>query len=150
MSILLFIMLDVVMLNVVLVNVMAPIELLGPPSSYITFVVFVWKLWPDFIKLFWGVMNLVSFTPFLLHSLRLCKDYNRIKMFVRVKRIIVLRQIVNYDAKSIKTSVISWPRESYRRGRFSTNELLVLTSSDQLLFTLKNILFLFYKTSYLN
>jgi hypothetical protein len=35
-------------------------------------------------------------------------------------------------------------------GRLSTVDLLVLTSLDQLLFTLQTLLTLFYKTSYLN
>jgi hypothetical protein len=39
---------------------------------------------------------------------------------------------------------------SYRRGRISTVDLLVLTSLDKLLFTQKILLFFFYKTSYSN
>jgi len=41
------------------------------------------------------------------------------------------------------------PGKSYWRARLSTVDLLVLTSINQLLFTMK-ILFTFYKTSYLN
>ncbi len=40
-------------------------------------------------------------------------------------------------------------RETLLAGRISTDDLLVLTSSDQLLFILK-LYFSFYKTNYLN
>jgi hypothetical protein len=41
-------------------------------------------------------------------------------------------------------------RNPYRRGRLSTANLLELTSLDQLLFILKILFTLFYKTRYLN
>jgi hypothetical protein len=46
--------------------------------------------------------------------------------------------------------MILLPRKAYRRGWLNTVGLLVLTSLDQLLFYDENIIYLCYKTSYIN
>jgi hypothetical protein len=49
-----------------------------------------------------------------------------------------------------KSKTLLQPGKPYWRERFNTVGLLVLTSLDQLLFTLKILFSFFYKTSYLN
>jgi hypothetical protein len=75
--------------------------------------------------------------------------WNKHSSLFRIRSYCKIGKIV-YPCQVFWSSLIFWAGNPYWRGGLSTVDLLVLTSSEKLLFILNLYFFLFYETSYLN